>query len=648
MIVRSRVARRLPIGAEVTPDGTRFRVWAPRPSAVAVVLESGVAMGEHPLQPEPNGYFVGMVLRGKAGDRYRFRLGQGEAFPDPASRFQPEGPHGPSEVVDPTAFEWTCRDWAGVGLNGVVVYELHIGTFTREGTWAAAIEQLPELANLGVTVLEVMPVHEFPGHFGWGYDGVNLFAPTRLYGRPDDFRRFVDAAHHHGLGVILDVVYNHFGPDGNYLGQYSRDYFTARYGTEWGEAINYDGPNSGPVREFVLANVAHWIGEYRLDGLRLDATQNIYDDKPPDEHLLTELGRVARRAAGERRIVLVNENEKQHAELVRSTERGGYGLDMLWNDDFHHSVMVALTGRAEAYYTDYRGDAQEFVSTAQYGYLYQGQHYSWQAARRGRPGFDLPPAAFVNFFQNHDQVANSGRGLRAHELTSPGRYRAALALTLLGPGTPMLFMGQEFAASAPFHYFADHYSELAEQVRAGRFEFLTQFRSLNDPRMQEAYARPHDEATFQRCKLDFAERVTHAPYYRLTHDLLRLRRDDPAFRAQIPRGVGGAVLDPQAFVLRYFQPDGLDRLLVVNFGRDLHLLTCPVPLLAPPAGCHWAVELATEDPAYGGHGAENPDAEGEGWRIAGEAAVALVPRAGPAPAPAVRRTGASNRGRSDE
>ena len=638
------MTRRLPIGAELSEDGVQFRVWAPRHSAVSVVLETG----EHPLRAEPHGYFARTVAQAKAGDRYRFRLGQGEAFPDPASRFQPEGPHGPSEVVDPAAFAWTCRDWKGVPLKGVVLYELHIGTFTRDGTWAAAIEQLPELADLGVTVLEVMPVHEFPGRFGWGYDGVNLFAPTRLYGKPDDFRRFVDAAHRHGLGVILDVVYNHFGPDGNYLGQYSRDYITDRYETDWGEAINYDGANSEPVREFILANVAYWIDEYRLDGLRIDATQNIYDKKPTADHILTELGRVARQTAGERRILLVNENESQHAELVRSTERGGYGLDMLWNDDYHHSMMVALTGRAEAYYTDYRGDAQEFISVAQYGYLYQGQHYSWQEKRRGRPGFDLPPAAFVSFFQNHDQVANSGRGLRAHQLTSPGRYRAAQALTLLGPGTPMLFMGQEFAASTPFYYFADHQPDLAELVRAGRFEFLDQFRSLNDVRMREAYALPHDEAAFQRCKLDFAERETHAPHYRLTKDLLRLRREDPAFRAQAHRGVGGAVLGSQAFVLRYFQPDGLDRLLVVNFGRDVHLLTCPVPLLAAPTGCHWAVALATEDPAYGGHGAENPDVEEEGWRIAGEAAIVLVPRAGKPTRATLRRTGVNKRGRFDD
>jgi len=590
-----------------------------------VVERPGEALRVAPLQNAQEGTFTGWVRGVRAGDRYRFKPGTGQAFPDPASRFQPEGPHGPSEVVDPTAFNWTDAGWKGVPVEGTVLYEMHVGTFTKEGTWAAAIEQLPHLAALGVTCLEVMPVNEFPGRFGWGYDGVNLFAPTRLYGRPDDFRRFVDAAHRLRLGVILDVVYNHLGPDGNYLGQFAKAYFTDRHKTEWGAAINFDGSDSEPVREFFLANAAHWIAEYHLDGLRIDATQNIYDDKPPAQHILADLGRVTRAAAGDRSVILVNENECQHSELCRPLDRGGYGLDMLWNDDFHHSLMVALTGRSEAYYTDYRGDAQEFVSAAKYGYLYQGQHYSWQEKRRGRAGFDLKPAAFVTFFQNHDQVANSGRGLRAHRLTSPGRYRAAQALTLLGPGTPMLFMGQEFAASAPFHYFADHGPELAKLVQAGRVEFLHQFRSLKDERMTGVIPSPHDATTFERCKLDHTERDANAEAYRLTKDLLRLRRDDPAFRAQAYRGLSGAVLGPQAFVLRYFQPDGLDRLLVVNFGRDLHLLTCPEPLLAPPFGCQWQVALATEDPSYGGSGAENPDTAHEGWRIAGEAAVVLVP-----------------------
>ncbi len=622
--------RRLPVGAEVAPEGVHFRVWAPARRRVEVVIE-GEPAGPAALEPEGNGYFSGLVRQARAGTRYRFRLdGESQAYPDPASRFQPDGPHGPSEVIDPAAFAWTDAGWNGVPLRGQVLYELHVGTFTPEGTWAAAERELPELAAAGITCLEVMPVADFPGTFGWGYDGVDLFAPTRLYGRPDDFRRFVDAAHRNGVGVILDVVYNHLGPDGNYLKPFSPAYFTDKYKTEWGEAINFDGPDSGPVREFFAGNAGYWVDEFHLDGLRLDATQNVYDDTPDNSrHILTEIGRRVRAAARGRATIVVAENEPQLPKLVRPVDEGGYGLDSLWNDDFHHSAMVALTGRGEAYYTDYRGAAQEFVSAVKYGYLYQGQWYSWQEKRRGKPGLDIPPPAFVTFTQNHDQVANSGRGLRAHQLTSPGRYRAMTALTLLAPGTPMLFMGQEFAASAPFLYFADHTPELAKLVRAGRAEFLQQFRSLTDPATAEVLAPPHDRGTFERCKLDFSERRSHAAAYQLTKDLLRLRREDPAFRAQEPEGVDGAVLGEQAFVLRYFSDDGLDRLLVVNFGRDLHLLTCPEPLLAPPEGMRWRVVLSTEDPKYGGGGTGPVDTKTEGWRVAGEAAVVLGPEPDP-------------------
>jgi maltooligosyltrehalose trehalohydrolase len=589
---------------------------------VEVVFEDGRAVT--PLDAEGTGYFSGVARHAGPGSRYRLRLDGADAFPDPASRFQPDGPHGPSEVIDPDGFVWTDDAWRGVRLAGQVLYELHVGTFTREGTWAAAERELPELAACGITCLEVMPVADFPGRFGWGYDGVNLFAPTRLYGRPDDFRRFVDTAHRHGIGVILDVVYNHLGPDGNYLKPFSPAYFSTKHKTEWGEAINFDGEDSGPVREFFLANAGYWIDEFHLDGLRLDATQNIYDDAPPPRHILTEIGRRVRAAANGRATIVVSENEPQHTELVRPEAAGGFGLDALWNDDFHHAAMVALTGRSEAYYTDYRGTAQEFISAVKYGYLYQGQYYSWQEKRRGRPAFGVPPAAFVTFTQNHDQVANSGRGLRAHQLTSPGRYRAMQALLLLGPGTPMLFQGQEFASRSPFLYFADHAPELAKLVQAGRVEFLAQFRALADPAMKPVFADPESVQTFDRCKLDFRERATHAAAYQLTKDLLKLRREDPAFRAQAVRGVDGAVLGESAFVLRFFAEAG-DRLLLVNFGRDLHLLTCPEPLLAPPVGHKWQVLLSTEDPRYDGTGTGPVETADEGWRIAGEAAVVLAP-----------------------
>jgi maltooligosyltrehalose trehalohydrolase len=530
-------------------------------------------------------------------------------------------------MIDPRRFAWTDFAWPGVSLEGQVIYEMHVGTFTPEGTWQAALDRLPELARLGITVLEVMPVADFPGRFGWGYDGVNLFAPTRLYGAPDDFRRFVDRAHALGVGVILDVVYNHFGPDGNYLKEFCPAYVTDRHRNEWGEAINFDGPDAGPVRAFFLANAAYWIEEFHLDGLRLDATQQIFDSS--SDHFLAALGRAVRGAARGRATLLVAENELQHAKLVRPAERGGYGLDALWNDDFHHSARVALTGEGQAYYTDYRGSAQEFISAAKWGYLFQGQHFSWQKKRRGTPTLDLAPAQFVNFLDNHDQVANSGQGLRTHQLTSPGRYRAMTALLLLAPGTPMLFQGQEFAASAPFLFFADHNLELARLVRQGRRKFLAQFPNLALPDTQAALSAPDDIQTFELCKLDWSERDRGAATLALHHDLLKLRREDPVLQRQRRRGLDGAVLTPHAFVLRYFGDEGADRLLIVNLARDLRYDPVPEPLLAPPEGHLWQLLWSSEDLRYGGRGTL-PLESADNWRIPGESAVLLQPTPAPA------------------
>ena len=620
--------RRLPSGAEVGEGGVHFRVWAPLCRRVEVVLETGPSQVSTELEAEPGGYFAGLVAGAKAGDRYRYRLEGGDALPDPASRFQPEGPHGPSEVVDSAAFAWSDTDWKGVSLPGQVIYELHIGTFTREGTWAAAARELPELARIGITVIEVMPVADFAGEFGWGYDGVNPFAPTRLYGKPDDFRRFVDAAHRAGLGVILDVVYNHLGPDGNYLPRFG-PYLSTRHKNEWGDNINFDGPEAGPVREYYAANAGYWVDEFHLDGLRLDATQAIVDDSP--EHILVEIGRRVRAAARGRATIIVNENESQEAKMVRPAEKGGYGLDGLWNDDFHHSAIVALTGRNEAYYSDHLGSPQEFISAAKYGYLFQGQRYAWQENRRGTLGFDLAPPQFVNYIENHDQVANSGRGLRCHALTSPGRYRAMTAVFLLFPGTPMLFQGQEFASSAPFYFFADHHPELSRPVRAGRADFIRQFRRLDRPELADWLPDPGDRSTFERCKLDHSEREKNAHEYRLHQDLLRLRREDPAFRPRSERSVDGAVLGPQAFVIRFFEgtADGTcDRLLLVNLGADLHLEHVPEPLLAVSEGHRWRILWSSESPEFGGEGTP-PVETADGWRLMGEAAIVLAPEPSP-------------------
>ena len=609
----------MPVGAEVTPSGVHFRVWAPASKKVTVQLISHGTTKSFALETGADGYFSAFVAEAHAGMLYKFQLDSG-AFPDPATRFQPEGPHGPSQIIDPTKFRWTDNNWRGVPREGQVIYEMHIGTFTAKGTWTAAMEQLPELARLGVTVLELMPVADFPGLFGWGYDGVDLFAPTRLYGTPDEFRAFVDRSHSLGLGVILDVVYNHIGPDGNYLKQFSPDYFSTRYQNEWGEALNFDGANSGPVREFFIANAGYWVDEFHLDGLRLDATQQIFDSS--DEHVLAAITRRVRAAANGRSSYLVAENEAQHSKLARSLEDGGYGIDALWNDDFHHSASVAVTGRNEAYYSDHRGHPQELISAMKYGYLFQGQWYSWQKKPRGKPAFGFHPASFVNCVQNHDQIANSLRGIRLHQLTSPGRFKAITALTLLGPGTPMLFQGEEFAASTPFLYFADHNPELAKLVAVGRRKFLEQFPSIACPESTQCLANPESQMTFEKCKLDFSERERHAGYYALHRDLLKLRREDPVFRNPRPGGVDGAVLGNESFVLRFFGEDGEDRLLLVNLGVEVNLTEQPEPLLAPVADTGWKIIWSSEDPEYGGCG--TPSLGHQSWRIPGHAALVLA------------------------
>lgn len=591
-------SRRYPVGAEVQPGGVSFRVWAPERRSVAVLCEQS---GREPvsLRPEGNGYFSVVTDAAGAGTLYQFQLDDDPVlYPDPASRFQPSGPHGPSQVVDPTAFSWTDDSWTGVPTNRLVLYELHIGTLTAEGTWQAAAARLPDLVDVGITAIEVMPVADFPGQFGWGYDGVNLFAPTRLYGTPDDFRQFVDRAHALGLGVVLDVVYNHLGPDGNYLPRFSPHVFSERYDNEWGDALNFDGEHSQPMREFICANAAYWIEEYHLDGLRLDATHSIHDASTP--HILAEITGSARAAAGRRQIFVVAENEPQNIAHIEPAAAGGYGMDAIWNDDFHHSAVVALRGRHEAYYTDYRGAPQEFISVMKHGFLYQGQRYDWQHKRRGTASLDADSSCFVTFLENHDQVANLGRGQRLHQDSQPGDFRAMTALLLLGPATPMLFQGQEFGSTRPFLYFADHTTELNQLVWSGRRDFLKQFSSLATPEMQALVRSPGDRSTFEDCKLDWSERERNREAVALHRDLLTLRRED----AVLSTGgrLDGAVLGNEVFVVRFFAEDGGDRLLLINLGRDHDMFPAPEPLLADPEGRRWTLAWSSENPKYGGSG----------------------------------------------
>ena len=638
----------LPCGAEITGDRVHFRVWAPHAAAVHVLLEEPASrggdssagsqsIGSPPIRPpsaaptgagpkriplarQADGYFAGAADAG-AGTFYRYQLDEETPVPDPWSRFQPYGPHGPSMIVDPRAYVWHDQGWTGLRIENQVIYECHIGAFTREGTFDAAARQLEFLAGLGVTCIELMPIAEFAGAFNWGYDGVSLFAPHHGYGDPEALKRFVDAAHGTGLGVLLDVVYNHLGADGNYLGRFSPDYFTDRYSNEWGAAINFDGPSSTPVRELFVENAAYWIREFHLDGLRLDATQSIFDSSHP--HVITQISARARGAAAPRQIVLIAENEPQRTEQLFPLAQGGFELDAMWNDDFHHSARVAATGQRHGYFRDYRGTAQELLSTVKYGFLFQGQYYQWQRKRRGTPALDRPAHAFICALQNHDQVANTFTGQRLHERTSPGRLRALTALLLLGPWTPMLFMGQEFAASSPFTFFADQSGDLAIAIREGRKKFLRQFSHYATPAAQRCLPDPTSPATFERCKLDFGERDSHAGVLALHRDLLSIRRHDEVIsrRHELAK-IDGAVLSRRALVLRWFDSDAGDRLLLLNLGDDLELAVAPEPLLAPPRERQWQQVWSSDECAYSGPGAVDVTASPV-WSLAAESAVLL-------------------------
>jgi len=622
-------ARRRAFGAEADDHGgAHFRVYAPGRARVDVVLGDGASARTVALAAEgAGGTWSGTVEDVRPGARYRYRLaGEDAPLPDPASRFQPDGVFGASEVVDPT-FRWTDAGWVGVPRRGRVIYELHVGTFTTEGTWDAARARLPELARLGVTVVELMPVGEFAGDRGWGYDGVFWFAPHHCYGRPDELRRFVDDAHRLGLGVILDVVYNHLGGVGNVLPRFAPTYMS-REKTEWGDGLNFDA-GARPMRTLVLENVAYWIDEFHLDGYRFDATQAIVDTSSP--HVLAEAAAVARRTAGGKAVYLVAENEPQDTRLVRAESDGGHGLDALWNDDFHHAALVALTGHREAYFTDYAGLARELVACVRHGFLFQGQRYEWQKKPRGTSTRGLPSRAFVAFLENHDQVANYGLGARTWKRAAPGRLRALTALTLLGPATPLLFQGQEWNATARFAYFADLETQLAGQVRAGRAEFLHQFLRYAALDARDRFPDPSAPETFASCRLDWRERdvPTHARALALHRDLLELRRDDPTLCREGEDGVtvDAAALGDEAFVIRYFGADaagGGDRLLLVNLGRDLEPASLAEPLIAPPAHMTWRVAWSTDDPRYGGEGVRGPRA-GRDLFLPGEAAALLVP-----------------------
>jgi len=611
--IEQKFIRKYPYGPEIIPSrGTHFRLWAPTCTSVSIVIETPAqAHSTYPLEPEKDGCWSALIKNVFQGTQYRFQLNNSDLLcPDPASRFQPQGPHGPSQVIDPASFTWTDSAWPGIKLPGQVLYEIHIGTFTPEGTFCAAAAHLQELHSFGITAIEIMPIADFAGTFGWGYDGVNLFAPTRLYGTGDDLKNFVNAAHVNGLAVILDVVYNHFGPDGNYLRSFSDQYFSIRYKNEWGEPINFDGPGSEHVRDFYTSNAAYWIDEFHFDGLRLDATQQMFDSSP--RHILSEISDAARSAAPQRSVLVIAENEPQQVSLLKPSEQsGGCGIDALWNDDFHHSCFVALTGRSEAYYSDYLGNPSELLACFLHGFIYQGQQSQWQHKPRGSISRFVEPYRFINFLENHDQVANSAFGDRLHNIASPQQYRALTALLLLGPWTPMLFQGQEFGSNKKFTYFADHKLDLATLVSKGRKEFLSQFPSLNAPEMRNALPDPSDPANFKNCKLDHSEKIDN-PVYEFHRRLLELRTADNVF-ANPSACRDGAILSNQTIVLWYSHETD-QRLLIVNLGPLLRLKPISQPLLAAPPAHKWQIIFSTEDHCFKGWGISDIDL-GDQWII---------------------------------
>jgi maltooligosyltrehalose trehalohydrolase len=613
------VARRLPIGAELLEDGVHFRVWAPHWQRVTLVLEAPERR-EIALRAEGNGYHSLLVDTLAAGARYRFRLGD-ELHADPASRYQPDGPFGPSQVVDPNDTAWTDEAWRGITKpEQQIVYEMHVGTFTREGTWAAAAKHLPFLVDVGITTIEMMPVNDFSGRRGWGYDGVNLFAPYRMYGSSDELREFVDRAHALGLAVILDVVYNHFGPAGNSLFTFAPEFRNTRLKGEWGDPLDF---SSHGVREFFTSNAAYWIAEFHFDGLRLDATQALVDESPC--HIVADVVRAARGAAPHKQLWLVGENEPQEVKMVRPIDEGGCGLDALWNDDFEHTTRIALTGCVDGYFHDYTATPQCLISALEHGFLYQGQMYPWQRNTRGSPTRGLPPSRFVHFLENHDQIANTGFGERAITQSAPSTYRALTALLLLGPQIPMLFQGQETGARQPFRYFVDHDEELNKLVRHGRAEFLAQFARLATPESQAALPDPASPTTFESCILDERDRDLTAPIVQLHRDLIELRRSYPGFVDQRPNAMRGALLSGQAFCLRWWHEAG-DRLLLVNLGPTFKQAEQPEPLLAPPEHMGWRIAWSSEHPKYGGYGTPEPFTH-ERLYIPARSAVLLEPDA---------------------
>jgi maltooligosyltrehalose trehalohydrolase len=585
------------LGATYALGATQFRVWAPDHQRIELVLEGTDSAASIRLAPEGEGFYAVEVPGLPAGTLYRYRVDGAGPFPDPASRFQPAGVHGPSEVIDPFGFAWSDQRWTGIALEDAVIYELHVGAFTPPGTFAAAAEKLPLLLELGITAVQLMPVADFPGRWNWGYDAVAPFAPSRAYGRPDDLRRFVDQAHRLGLAVYLDVIYNHLGPDGAYQGSFTGYYFSTRHQSPWGAGINYDGPRSGPVRSYAVTNAVRWITEYHADGLRLDATHAIVDQSP--SHIVAGVVAAARAAAAARGrpVQIIAEDARDLAFIVRSQDEGGWGADAVYGDDFHHHLRRLLAGDQDGYFASYEGTASAIAATIRHGWWFRGDPDPATGKIRGSDPSGIPCAKVVVFLQDHDQVGNRAFGDRLQDAVDLAAVRAATVLLLLGPATPLLFMGQEWAATAPFRYFTDHAAALGRAVTEGRRREFGRFRAFADPELRDTIPDPQAESTFAVSHLDWDERIRspHREFLALHRRLLALRRAEPSVRVPLASGQPEtAAWDQGGVWLRRTAPGQVLLVVARLVGPGELDLTSLGPIGAGP----WQLVLDTEEAAF--------------------------------------------------
>ncbi len=592
-------------GAEpIIGGGTRFRIWAPALDAMSLVAVPSGATQSMPRSED--GWFEVDTDLVAIGECYLFQLPNGMRVPDPAARAQRRDVHGPSRLTDPRAYEWRNGDWRGRPWEEAVIYELHPGTFTTEGTFAGIESKLDHLVRFGVSVVELMPVAQFSGNRGWGYDGVLMYAPHIAYGGPEQLKYLIDAAHERGLMIFLDVVYNHFGPDGNYLHTYAPDFFNPAQNTPWGVAIAYHRP---PVRTFFVENALYWIEEYRFDGLRLDAVDQIRDDAKPC--LLEEIAATVRERVKDRHVHLTTEDDRNVTFLIERENGALMGYTGEWNDDFHHAAHVIATGEADGYYRDYTGDpVAKLARSLAEGYIYQGEPSPFRdGASRGEPSARLPPLAFIDFLQNHDQVGNRAFGERLACLTSPEALDTLTAVLLLSPHTPLLFMGEEWGETRPFCFFTDFHGDLARQVREGRRNEFRKWRSFRDPKNRERIPDPNEWSTLESSKIDWSKTVQppHCVRLDLVTRLLEIRRSEIAPRLASTKGHAGKVLvaDDGGFAVTWHLGDGADLTMVASLRDETWPLAPALTkriraagrlIYETVAGCEAGLQLSTLPP----------------------------------------------------